>query len=209
MSDFVIHKSWITALSNVAQHAMPSPRSCMSLNKSQHAENVAQLQQQIRHQHMCSWLTSSCTSCNPGYAFLMLCHKSKTGKCLKTKDDLNILCGNLDEDESTGSNTICTKTQVSMSRVKPIEMFPKGSREFEHQLLKPARGHHEYSVAKCHLWKQTVCRSGSCHVKKEVECLEVYKIEAYPSKPDKESCDSKYCTSTTSAGLCKRVAMMV
>ena len=171
--------------------------------------NILMQNNLTRASNMCSWLSSSCTSCNQGYAFLMLCHKSKTGRCLQPKPELNILCGTLDEDKSTynlGSSTVCTKSQIVMSRVNPIRMFPKGS--LERRLLKPAEGHHKHSVAKCRLWKQTVCRSGSCRVKKEVECLEVCKMKSYPNVPDEDTCDSEYCINTTGAALCKHVAMM-
>merc|ERR1711934_55504 len=44
------------------------------------------------------------------------------------------------------------------------------------------QGEHGNALAKCGIWKQTVCRSGKCEVRKEVRCINVCQLRHY-AKP--------------------------
>jgi len=130
-----------------------------------------------------------CTSCRPGNVLLTLFHKSKAGPCVYQDNLIKTWCTELDKDPPSGmylatggdvENTLCQKMGKA-TKVIPVsrivnttirEAFIKGK----------VRGRHGNALAKCGIWKQTVCRSGKCEVRKEVRCINVCQLRHY-AKP--------------------------
>ena len=131
-----------------------------------------------------------CTSCKPGYVLSMAFHKSKAGPC----NWYNLMapktwCTELDKDAGylstvgDATNTLCQKIGQAG---KNIQVSTRGAtagivnKTIREAFIKGGVvGKDGMALAKCGVWKQTVCRSGNCQVKKEVSCLNVCKLVDY------------------------------
>merc|ERR1712195_465339 len=124
---------------------------------------------------------NTCTSCKEGYAFGMIWHKSRAGRCATFEYAPKVTIGRLDHNARGGpthSNTVSTKVllsahllhQKSISNTTVAEALD-GAMGVQHSGAKVA-------MVKCRVWKQVICRDSICSNKKEVTCYEICKFEA-------------------------------
>jgi len=153
--------------------------------------------------------THTCTSCRPGYAFVMQYHKSRTGKCkayLDTAKKPFVDPIKLDVDDGeTGlgdKNKLITKVSLVRSRkfniaslkLDNIANTTKAKKHFD-VVAKKHRGKvhpYSYAFAYCQTRKETVCRQSksdsksdwksSCSVRKQVKCVSVCNVRSAKKK---------------------------
>lgn len=150
----------------------------------------------------------TCTSCSPPGFLVLYQLQAKTGMCVVPSYEPVQICsqmgGNYDLADVTAPNFICTKvsTLKTLFKVYRIQNATIASH------FKSVAGHHNGAVALCNVWKQTVCRSGKCAVKKEVTCQTVCKHKHDAKVIDVEACDDTKCNGEFGGIACTPVAVM-
>jgi len=119
----------------------------------------------------------TCTSCKPGYLFVMRYHKSKAGHCVKPRNLPVTKCARMDVDAYDNSpedkNILCTKYVIQSKKLSIRSNLSPEARDHFKPVLKGTAHMASLAVAQCAAWKSIACRSGKCTVKKEVKCLKV------------------------------------
>lgn len=134
----------------------------------------------------------TCTSCKPGYAFVMKFHKSRAGECSPYERVSKVYTAPLDTDGHAGpqaKNTVSTKVMLSRNTLNIFRLKGEAREHF-----KKARGLNNAGVAECLFRKETVCRTRKekregklkdvthCQVRKQVKCFQVCKLNKYEDK---------------------------
>jgi len=118
-----------------------------------------------------------CTSCKPGYVFIMWRHKDRTGECREYKSKAEIQCTELHTNNLAAPGakaTLCTK----IARVEAgFNMDTLKKNETRKNHFAKAEGQYGKVVPQCDLRKETVCVNGNCDVKKQAVCNTVCKYK--------------------------------
>jgi len=119
-------------------------------------------------------ILTSCTSCKPGYVFVMVRHKARTGECRKYWFTPQIVCTKLHTNERAGPEaqaTLCTKVAEDHAGFKLKTLKDEEAKKHF------AKAAGQWGVVRtiCDLRKETVCVNGNCDVKKQAVCSTVCK----------------------------------
>merc|ERR1719498_1423357 len=139
----------------------------------------------------------TCTECNDGYAMELrgwATDKGKVGRCKPYGDVPYVGCIDLDNDGNhmaklTTTKRICTKIAKQTDILQPAH--DRNAQIRNHFASVNGLGGH--SVAKCSVWKQSLCDGLNCQTKKTVRCIEVCKLKAWGHTNQVEACDSSRC----------------
>jgi len=156
---------------------------------------------------------NSCTSCNEGYAFMLIRHESRTGQCKPYTQLAATQCGILGADdywnEANKQAKVCTKV---LSSLQPINLASIGLR------TDAIKGLNGYSAARCNIRKETTCdKNGLCFNRKQVKCIEVCKLSQWGSVVhngdtakalEVSDCDPAVCDGAAGPIVCRTTAMM-
>jgi len=121
---------------------------------------------------------STCTSCEPGYAFAMSMGASRTGKCKRYKPATKVNCADPTSDgrfdPSAANGQICTKYVEAQLKLDVDDMQDEGARAHYASVM---GGLWNQAIPKCRVRKETACdANGSCEVQKTVQCVKVCKL---------------------------------
>jgi hypothetical protein len=97
---------------------------------------------------------------------------------------------------------VCTKIAKIAAGFKGYRIATTDTATRDH--FASVAGHHDVVVAKCNVWKQTVCRIGHCAVKKEVKCATICKATDVPGGTS--DCDDSKCAPPYGAMACAPIA---
>lgn len=211
---------------------------CGAFNES-HADAAPHSDGQVNTQALKSCLTQvnvrrkqkktyrgnrSCTSCKPGFMFVMMWHKSRAGMCAWPKLNAQTYTTELDRDAGgaspTDNNIVNTKLlrkyhhlfiwRIKDQKIKKHFWPATGAKGT------PSQGS---AVAICHFRKESVCRerkdgSGKmkCLVRKNVQCIAVCKhagvlrLSNGMTLPKIAACQNSFCKGHYGIIACKGVA---
>jgi len=156
-----------------------------------------------------------CTSCKPGYAFMMMLQPYAAGYCQKYRPQPQMRCWSLEATRNENAkdgyysykngmkHSGCTKVvrSVNLIQLRHKTQFDAAIRQkaFEHfknAHLNVTASTALYSI--CDVRKETLCRDGNCTVSKQVDCKGVCKVK-YGEKPEYDDEYIKKCMTTVCA----------
>jgi len=159
----------------------------------------------------------TCTECKDGCQMHVKnthTDKGMMGFCEPIDQSVQVVCLDVDsnvnlEAKPTSANTLCTKFGTTTNR-----MF--GGKDTNSQVaahFASVKGTHDWSVAKCSIWKQTSCRGLSCSTKKYVRCMDVCKLTHYGNSaagdaPGTSDCNPSLCSGDFGKVACREIARM-
>lgn len=152
----------------------------------------------------------TCTSCNPGYAFVMQKGATRTGKCQMYEASTKVACAipqsNARFDHSTAQAKLCTKWLQAQLLFNVDQMEDEGARAHYAHVM---GGQWGMAVPFCNVRKETVCDAdGSCDVQKTVQCVKVCRLKSKEAPWRVDNCRPALCKGEYGQLACHDAAMM-
>jgi hypothetical protein len=156
----------------------------------------------------------TCTSCKPGYVFVMKNSQERTGMCKQYERPgmAETYCLSLDNTQpmcAPQDKNVWYMTAVKRKNLIRVKGLETDARDFFTPLLATEGKWYPKSFlwAMCQVHKQVVCLGGKCDTHTENECVRVCRANN-AGKVDFENCDASYCEGAMGDLACHAISVM-